>query len=32
MQISNVKNKVMDPNILGIKDIEGNIEKEKIGR
>ena len=30
MQTSNVKIKVIDPNILGIKDIEGNIETEKV--
>ena len=30
MQTSNVKIKVIDPNTLGIKDIEGNIETEKV--
>ena len=30
MQTSNVKIKVIDPNTLGIKDIEGNIEIKKV--
>ena len=30
MQTSNVKIKVIEPNTLGIKDIEGNIETEKV--
>ena len=32
MQTSNVKIKVIDPNTLGIKDIEENIEIEKANK